>query len=144
MQMFNPRDVPNIDLKSIRRRQRLLRLIANIDKSETYDHAFVFHFCGTPGCACGHFLADPDLRAEFLRQNQDIDLPANRSPIAVSPLVMKRVAVALDIPWRVFDDPSPYHDGTKAGVISCLTAFLDGPLDRKVMMPRKRVATACA
>ena len=94
MRKIDPRDVPNIDLDTIRCRQRLRRLITGIDRSETYDHAFVFHFCGTPGCACGHFLADPDLRTEFLRDNPDINLPRDRSPIAVSPMVMKRVATA--------------------------------------------------
>ena len=135
MQMIDPRDVPNIDPENIRQYHRLQRLIATIERSETYDHAFVFHFCGTPGCACGHFLADPELRSDFLHHNPDIDLPRHRSPIAVSPQVMKRVATALGIPWRIFDDPSPHHDGTKAGVISCLKGYLRRPLDRGADSP---------
>ncbi len=139
MRMIDPRDIPNIDPESIRRRQRLQRLIATIERSETYDHAFVFHFCGTPGCACGHFLADPELRADFLQDNPDIDLPRHRSPIAVSPQVMKRVATTLGIPWRVFDDPSPHHDGTKAGVISCLQGYLRRTLDRRAVSSSQSV-----
>ncbi len=130
MRKIDPRDLPNIEPADIRRRRRLQRLIAGIERSRTYDHAFVFHFCGTPGCACGHFLADPGLRADFLRGNPDLDLPRHRAPVAVSPLVMKRVATALGIPWRVFDDPSPHHDGTKAGVIACLKGYLRHPADR--------------
>ena len=124
MKPADPLTLPTVEPEVIERRRRLRRLIDDIKASETYDHAMVSHFCGTPACACGHFLVDPDLRAEFAARHPDIVLPADSRFMFVSPQIMKRVAADLGIPWRVFDDPSPHHDGSKAGVVACLEWLL--------------------
>lgn len=124
MKPADPLTLPTVEPEVIERRRRLRRLIDDIKASETYDHAMVFHFCGTPACACGHFLAAPDLRAEFDARHPDIVLPADSRFMFASPQVIKRVAADLSIPWRVFDDPSPFHDGTKAGVLAYLRKCL--------------------
>ena len=78
-------------------KKRILELAEYIENSGTYDQAFYFHSCGTPGCIAGHAAA--------------LFKPENNSPyyIHYSEIGKKILGLNLVDSVELFD-PEPYKD----------------------------------